>query len=92
MTFQRSKTVLRSAVNRGGAGSSPAAGANEYAGEAILVMQQPSKLTQVGSIPIARSKHEKCARRSAADRRDDTPELAGSIPVARTSCRVRLAV
>ncbi len=53
-SFQRSKTVLRSAVNRGGARSSRAAGALS-AGEAILVMQQPSKLTKASSILVARS-------------------------------------
>ena len=44
--------------------------------------QVPSKHLQAGFD----SRHPLfCARRSAADRRDDTPELAGSIPVAHTT-------
>lgn len=81
-SFRGRQAVWHAAVNRAWkhiAGSIPALGAN--AGEAILVMQQPSKLTKASSILVARSV---CARRSAVDRRDDTPELASSILAART--------
>jgi hypothetical protein len=79
-SFQRSKTVLRSAVTREGARSSRAAGAR--CGRGRLARRQPSKLFQASSILVARSMR---ARSSAVERRPDVPEIAGSIPAARTT-------